>query len=333
MLRSAVGASAGALPSSAFDTSTPILVLRRRLGDFQPCPLGVTRSAGRVGIPVFSVRHGRKEPSTRSRYIQGELALKPGTPDDGWVQTLLGLRARFAGAVLLPIDDSAAIVLGDHHAELTEHYRLPAAPAGVHRRLASKRPAGCPVPASRRPGARFELSGRRTALVEQAERHGFPLVLKRCEPWLALHDASGVTIVRTRGELLRQHAGMKSDQASQVMLQSYIPGTPDSDGMFNGYVERTGRLGCAFTGRKLRHRGRVAGPAALGVCAANEPLARLPRLLLSDLGYRGIADMDFRYDRRDGRYKLLDVNPRIGSTFRLFVADNGIESYEPCTSI
>jgi D-aspartate ligase len=32
--------------------------------------------------------------------------------------------------------------------------------------------------------------------------------------------------------------------------------------------------------------------------------------------------MGFCFDVRDGRYKLLDVNPRIGSTFRLFVADS-----------
>lgn len=35
--------------------------------------------------------------------------------------------------------------------------------------------------------------------------------------------------------------------------------------------------------------------------------------------------MDFCYDARDGEYKLLDVNPRIGSTFRLFVSENGMD--------
>jgi D-aspartate ligase len=35
--------------------------------------------------------------------------------------------------------------------------------------------------------------------------------------------------------------------------------------------------------------------------------------------------MGYRYDARDGQYKLLDVNPRIGATFRLFVGTNGID--------
>src|SRR5947208_5167972 len=36
-------------------------------------------------------------------------------------------------------------------------------------------------------------------------------------------------------------------------------------------------------------------------------------------------DVGYRYDARDGKYKLLDVNPRIGSTFRLFVSENGMD--------
>jgi predicted ATP-grasp superfamily ATP-dependent carboligase len=47
--------------------------------------------------------------------------------------------------------------------------------------------------------------------------------------------------------------------------------------------------------------------------------------LMKALGYRGIVDMGYRYDARDGRYKLLDVNPRIGATFRLFVGSNGLD--------
>jgi D-aspartate ligase len=43
------------------------------------------------------------------------------------------------------------------------------------------------------------------------------------------------------------------------------------------------------------------------------------------IGYQGILDIGYRYDRRDGRYKVLDVNPRIGCTFRLFTSIDGID--------
>jgi predicted ATP-grasp superfamily ATP-dependent carboligase len=38
-----------------------------------------------------------------------------------------------------------------------------------------------------------------------------------------------------------------------------------------------------------------------------------------------MLDVGTRYDPRNGTYKLLDVNPRIGSTFRLFVDNDGMD--------
>ena len=43
------------------------------------------------------------------------------------------------------------------------------------------------------------------------------------------------------------------------------------------------------------------------------------------LSYSGIADLDYRLDKRDGQYKLLDFNPRIGAQFRVFEDLAGID--------
>ena len=40
------------------------------------------------------------------------------------------------------------------------------------------------------------------------------------------------------------------------------------------------------------------------------------------VGYQGILDIGYRLDPRDGQYKVLDINPRLGQAFRLFVAQN-----------
>jgi predicted ATP-grasp superfamily ATP-dependent carboligase len=40
------------------------------------------------------------------------------------------------------------------------------------------------------------------------------------------------------------------------------------------------------------------------------------------VGYHGILDIGYRLDARDGQYKVLDINPRVGQAFRLFVAEN-----------
>jgi predicted ATP-grasp superfamily ATP-dependent carboligase len=64
---------------------------------------------------------------------------------------------------------------------------------------------------------------------------------------------------------------------------------------------------------------------SLGLLVRNHEVDAMTRRFLSAIGYRGIVDLGYRYDARDGRYKLLDVNPRIGATFRLFVDRNGLD--------
>jgi predicted ATP-grasp superfamily ATP-dependent carboligase len=53
-------------------------------------------------------------------------------------------------------------------------------------------------------------------------------------------------------------------------------------------------------------------------------------MLLGSLNYRGMVDLGCRYDERDGQYKLLDVNPRVGCTFRLFVDHAGMDVVRAC---
>ncbi len=43
------------------------------------------------------------------------------------------------------------------------------------------------------------------------------------------------------------------------------------------------------------------------------------------IGFRGIVNLDLRFDPRDGQYKLLDFNPRLGAQFRLFTTGTGVD--------
>src|SRR6266508_1842962 len=95
--------------------------------------------------------------------------------------------------------------------------------------------------------------------------------------------------------------------------------------MYNGYFNAHSESLVHFTGRKLRQHPPYTGMTTLGVCASNEVVEATTERFMKAIGYRGIVDMGYRFDARDGLYKLLDVNPRIGATFRLFVGTNGID--------
>lgn len=95
--------------------------------------------------------------------------------------------------------------------------------------------------------------------------------------------------------------------------------------MFNGYFNERSECLVGFTGRKLRQCPVCTGGTSLGVCERNEVVEEIAKRFMKAVGYDGVLDMDFRYDARDGQYKVLDVNPRVGSTFRLFVSEDGMD--------
>ncbi len=109
------------------------------------------------------------------------------------------------------------------------------------------------------------------------------------------------------------------------MLQEYIPGTPETVWIFNGYFDESSTCKVGFTGRKIRQSPPYTGATTLGECLSNPTVHETTVRFMHELGYRGILDIGYRFDARDGEYKLLDVNPRIGATFRLFVGDDGMD--------
>jgi predicted ATP-grasp superfamily ATP-dependent carboligase len=80
-----------------------------------------------------------------------------------------------------------------------------------------------------------------------------------------------------------------------------------------------------FTGVKVRSWPPHAGMTACAYVVDNPELAGLAAQFVKRIGFSGIVDLDLRYDRRDGQYKLLDFNPRMGAQFRLFESESGVD--------
>lgn len=288
--------------------------------------LGVIRSAGRLGIPVFLAHTSRRSPIARSRYCCGSVLL----PQDGGgsrtLEALLEFGVVRRGAILLAVDDAGAMFVDDHSAALADAFLLPDQPSGLARALADKREMhrlclqhDVPTPAAAFPESEADV-------LDHAASAAFPMVVKRIDASLSIGSSTpNVLIARDRAELLAAYGSMASPLIPNVMLQEYIPETPQANWMFNGYFDAHSRCLAAFTGQKLRQAPPDAGATSLGVCCANPLLAQITERFMKAVGYRGILDADYRLDPRDGDYKLLDVNPRIGSSFRLFVAADGTD--------
>ena len=132
-----------------------------------------------------------------------------------------------------------------------------------------------------------------------------------------------MVIVHTRHELLARYDELEDPTDPDLMLQEYIPTCEDGQWMFNGYFDGESRCLFGMTGIKLRQTPPYTGMTSLGECAPNPEIEALTCRFMQALGYRGILDIGYRFDVRDGHYKVLDINPRLGATFRLFVDKTG----------
>ena len=311
----------------AADWSTPAVVLKFDQNMLHHGSLGVIRSLGRLGVPVYGVHEGAWAPAASSRYLTGRFFWQP-RPDDPQ-RTLSGLfdLASQIGrrAVLYATDDAGAIFLAEHGDVLREAFAFPRPPADLPRRLAGKysmfqlcRDLGVPTPQAMLAWSPGEAAS-------FAARAGFPLIAKLTTPWrgTAGQQLRSTTIVATPSEL--QEIWACADETSTgLMLQEYIPPAPGQDWFFHGYFDSASRCQTAFTGVKDRSYPAYAGLTSLGRAVPNSRLREQVTGMAAAIGFRGIVNLDLRFDPRDAQYKLLDFNPRLGAQFRLFTTGTGV---------
>jgi D-aspartate ligase len=290
--------------------------------------VGAIRSLGRMGVPVFAITESRFTPAALSRYLTGAVVWPTSGLEDGaeLVAALLNIGRRLPGLCLaLATDDEAAILLSEHRDELAPQFLIPAVAPGLPRALADKASLselcaahGIPSPASFLPASAAEL-------IAGAAKIGYPVIVKNAQPWERLRrPAVGSST------LVADEAGLRSltrdwDAQANVLVQKFVPGDQSSDWVVNVYCGADSKALVCFTGMKVRCWPPGAGVGSLLYALRNDAIAAMTADLCRKVGYRGVADLDWRRDQRTGTYQLLDFNPRLGAQFQLFRNQKGID--------
>jgi D-aspartate ligase len=290
--------------------------------------LAVMRSLGPIGVPVYGIGHGALHPCRFSRYSAGSVDLGDGgdpLAEPGRVlERLLEAGGRLGDApVLVAGTDEWARFVAANRAALSQVFRLPQLTDELAQTLASKAGQheiavanGVPTPWLVTPRD-LRHAG------ELAGGLRYPVMVK---PTHRVYHMEFKGVARGPEELLRHYRALSRDpDAPTVSVQEYVPGRDEDDWIFDGYFDDRSRCLAGFTARKLRQQPAHHGHCSLGETQPNPSVADTTVELLGRVGYRGPVDVHYRFDRRDGRYKLLDVNPRLGGAFRLFVDAAGVD--------
>lgn len=274
--------------------------------------LAVVRALGRNGIPAYGVGD-RDELVGRSRWYRPA----PGGPieetSDGERVAAYLRGLPFERTVLFPCSDEWASALASLPPETTTNHSAPVAPARVLRALVDKArfaaAAGefeVPTPRTVRASCPSDLEA-----LEEADLSA--LFFKPTNSQL-FSRRFGVKAMRARGRAEAVELLARVDDAGlEVLLQEYIPGPPTDHIFLDGYVDRGGVMRACLARRRLRMYPPEFGNSTMSVTMpldqAGPAVESLGRLL-TGIGYNGLFDAEFKYDHRDGQFKVLEVNAR-----------------------
>jgi D-aspartate ligase len=289
---------------------------------------GVARSLGRLGIPVYGVHAYQHSPSASSRYWREnyfwDLSKASTSESVDWFLQLgrkIGSRP-----ILISTDDHSCLFVDDNSESLLQEYLFPQQPAGLARSLSNKKQLYSLCKKESILTAETVFPQSRDDVREFIRNCEFPVMLKGIDT-VALQKRVGVrmVIVNDGETLLKRYDEIESRDTPSLMLQEYIPGGAENVWMFDGYFDCESNCRFGITARKLRQYPAYTGMTSLGVCETNETLLNLIKDFMKAVGYRGILDIGYKYNPRNGKYYLLDPNPRLGCSFRLFVDSIGMD--------
>lgn len=273
--------------------------------------LSAARSLGSRGVPVHILGDGIGTDLARhSRFVSTFLPVDvPAERSQRWFEWLdSGPR----GAVVLAGGDAGLEFVALHRQWLVERgYRPFEANDEITLAMLDKSSSyeladkiGIDVP---RTAATKDLHD----LVAAAEEIGFPCALKPRHSHRFVEVFGRKAVVVHSADELRRSFRTTDDAGLEALVTEIVPGVDDSYSSYYSYLDERGEPLLHFTKCKLRQHPIGFGIGTYHVTRWDPEVAEVGLRFFQGVGLRGIGNVEFKRDCRDGRLKLIECNPRI----------------------
>ena len=276
-----------------------------------PTGLYAVRELGRAGVPVLGVS-ASAQCANASKYLTHPLKSIIEPNEEARLGKLCAaFKDAIEKAVLIPTSDQDIAFIARHKDILAKFFVFQSSYAnGLAETILEKSTfyALCEKHGIAYPsfweGARENLTG----LISHIK---FPVVLKPSKIHAVKAEMAGVKAwaLRDEKEYLNRIAILPHGD-TDWLVQEIVPG-PESDiSLYCAWIGKDQKPVQSFTAKKLRQFPPGFGSASL-VAGHDEPQVKaLSEKLMTAIGYEGIAATEFKYDRRDDMYKIIESNPR-----------------------
>jgi predicted ATP-grasp superfamily ATP-dependent carboligase len=276
--------------------------------------IAIVRSLGRKGVEVICAAPNRLFPSRVSRFAAGSRVLRYDTASP--LDDLLSIIERESIDVVIPAGLPGNELICRHRDVLSHVVRGPYNHLAGFERLANKlnavelaRVLGVPCP--------------RTAQVSQPDRLdnvvgeiAFPVVFKSAVDQGTVRYARNAEELRVIAEAFWRSNRALIDAGRLPLAQEYVQGTG------HGYyaLADNGRVIAHFLHRRLHEVPASGGPSSMAVSYRDPELTRLGERFVTETAWTGVLMVEFRKSAQDGRYYLMEVNPKFWGSLDLSIA-------------
>lgn len=288
------------------DPDVPALILGSQLTG-----LGVLRLLAARAIPTYGI-DGRRDMIARSRWYHPASRPLPETRDSGRLADYLE-SLPVERAVLMPCSDTWALAVSGLPAPIRQRFRASAPSRSTVEQLVDKDRFRQLLDRLEVPRPRTLVMSDEADLSAATDSEIRSAFLKPTDSQLFSSRFGGKGFwVRDRTEA-RQRIADARDAGVELMLQEWIPGGPSHHVMIDGFIDRHGSLIGVLARRKVRMEPPRLGNTSCAVTIPAgdvEEAVAVTRTITTALKYRGVFSAEFKFDARDGHFKILEINAR-----------------------
>jgi len=302
------------------DVSTPVLVM----GGMENA-LSIVRSLGRVGVRV-SVSSAPNCFACRSRYCADSFPVAVEAHQSSfWEKLLLSEQKPLKGNMLLACSDDAIQFVAQHKEALLAHYvvdenipELQKAMLDKQKTLEMAREAGCPIPLFWNVNSLADVN----SLVDgnSDDSVTFPVMIKPINSHIFRRTYPGKKYLMAKNfQELVSTVTETLEKGVEVMVCEMIPGPDSQLSSYYTYIDDQGNALFHFTKKVIRRFPVNHGGATYHITEWDEDTAEMGERFFRGIGFRGLGNIEFKRDLRDGKLKVIECNARFTAAQELLV--------------
>lgn len=282
--------------------------------------LGIVRSLGRKGIPVYAVDSDPRKVGMQSKYCTPLVCPDINESEEKFIQFIVDIGKKFEQkAVLYPTGDKMVLTFSKYREKLAPYYHWLVPDDNLVRFLVSKNGLDEIAKKYNIPAPRTAFPENEKDAATMSENFQYPVIIKPSlspnwqtpEIYSIIGANNKVVIAHSKEELLSYYNRIAAINKGMI-IQELIPGGDEQLYYVCIYCDKNSEPIAGFAGQKLRLYPVHFGSASYVKSLYDPELLDLTAKMVKSVGYKGLGGVEFKKDHRDGKYKLIEFNVRFG---------------------